>query len=172
MWNAWITQVGEVPGTWINLLVPERSLLLLAALQPWAATRPMGLTIFIYIYLSFYSRFSQMFPHSSFKFPLQLTQSSSPHTWSTVSESPVCQPSLAIGHLKFWDVLCKEPVTLGYSIVFLQKFQNEHWQAADKAVLVALKTQALLRPIPFGYTEGVKKMQIPKAQNNSGKVDG
>lgn len=31
-----------------------------------------------------------------------------------------------IGHLKFWDVLYKEPVTLSYSIIFLQKFQDEH----------------------------------------------
>lgn len=46
-----------------------------------------------------------------------------------------CLSSLAIGHLKFWNFLYKEPVVLGYLIIFLQKFQNEYRQPTSQKLL-------------------------------------
>lgn len=114
---------------------PEGSLLF-AALHLWAATSTStGLTTAYTCTfdLSLYSRFSQMFPHIPFKFSLHLTQF--PTSNMEYCKWKSCKSFLAIGCLKFGDFLYKELVTLKYFIIFLQKFQNELWQAISQKLL-------------------------------------
>lgn len=122
-----------VKGTRTYSSAPERSLLL-AALHLWAATST-GLTMAYTCTfdLSLYSRFSQMFPHIPFKFSLHLRQFLTSNMVYCKWKS--CMSFLVIGCFKFGDFLDKEPVTLKYCIIFLQKFQNEHWQATSQKVL-------------------------------------
>lgn len=114
---------------------PEGSLLF-AALHLWAATSTStGLTTAYTCTfdLSLYSRFSQMFPQIPFKFSLHLTQF--PTSNMEYCKWKSCKSFLAIGCLKFGDFLYKELVTLKYFIIFLQKFQNELWQAISQKLL-------------------------------------
>lgn len=136
-----------VKVTWTYFSAPERSLLF-AALQPWAAT-PTGLTAACTCTfdLSLYSRFSQMLSYSSFKFPLQLTQSSPCPLKYGVLQMKVLYVFPSYWSFKVQGLPLWRTCHMRDFIIFLQKFQKQLVRRCWQSSFGSMVTWALLGPV-------------------------